>query len=75
MAIAFAHNAFNLRLVSAELTLYTLYNSSSLGGPITINFTFRDDILEILIFYRSTYPIEGIYINSIRDLLANLISF
>jgi len=75
MAIAFTYNAFYPRLVSARLTLYTLHNFSSLDGRITIDFAFRDDILEILIFRRSTRLIEGVYINPLKALSINLISY
>ena len=73
--MAFAYNAFYFRLVSAGLTLYTLYSFFSLNGRITIDFAFKDDILEILVFYYSIRSIEGIYINFIKALSANSISY
>lgn len=48
--IAFAHNVFHPRLVAAVLTLYTLHDFSSPGGRITIDYTFKDYLLEVPIF-------------------------
>jgi len=70
--MAFAHNAFHPRLVFAGLTPYTLHNFSSLDGRITIDFAFKDDILEILVFRRSTRSIEGVHVDPVRALSANL---
>lgn len=75
VAIAFAHNGFRLRLMSAGLTLFTLYSFSSLYGRIIIDFAFRDDILEIPVFRCSTRSIEGVHVNPIKALSANLISY
>ena len=75
VAIAFAHNAFHPRLVSAGLTPYTLHNFSSPDGRITIDFAFRDDILEIPIFRRSTRSIEGVHVDPLKALSANSISY
>lgn len=73
--MAFAHDAFHPRLVSAGLILYTLYSFSSLDGRITIDFAFRDDILEILVFRYSTRSIKGVHVDPIKALSANLISY
>ena len=75
VAIAFAHNAFHPRLVSAGLTPYTLHSSSSSDGRITIDFIFRDDILEISIFRRSTRSIEGVHVDLFKALSANSVSY
>ena len=75
VAIAFAHNAFHPRLVSAGLTPHTLHNFSSPDGRITIDFAFRDDILELLIFRRSTRSIEGVHVDPLKALSANSISY
>lgn len=72
VAIAFAHNAFHPRLVSAGLTLH---NFSSPDGRITIDFAFRDDILEIPIFRRSTRSLEGVRVDPVKALSANSISY
>ncbi|KAI4191879.1 MAG: hypothetical protein LQ350_008723, partial [Teloschistes chrysophthalmus] len=74
VAIAFAHNAFHPRLVSAGLNPYSLHNFSTPDGRITIDFTFRDDILEIPIFRCLERSIEGIHVHPFQALSANSIS-
>lgn len=73
--IAFAYNAFYLRLVSARLISYILHNFFSSDGRIIINFAFRDDIFKISIFRRSTRFIKDIYVNPLKALSVNLISY
>ncbi|KAL8776435.1 MAG: hypothetical protein Q9194_003154 [Teloschistes cf. exilis] len=75
VAIAFAHNAFHPRLMSAGLNPYSLHNFFTPDGPITIDFAFRDDILEIPIFRRATRSIEGIHVDPLRAQFANSISY
>lgn len=73
--IVFAHNAFHLRLVFAELTSYILHNFFSSDDRIIIDFAFRDDILDILIFCRSTRSMKSVHVDSFRALFANSISY
>lgn len=75
VAIVFAHNAFHPRLVSVELTPYTLHNFSSPDGRITIDFALRDDILKIPIFRRFTRSMEGVHVDPLKALFANSISY
>ena len=75
VAMAFAHNAFHPRLVPAGLTPYTLHKFSSPGGRITIDFAFRDNILEIPVFRRFTRSIESVNNDLIKALSANSISY
>lgn len=63
------------RLVSTGLTLYTLHNFSSPDGRITIDFAFRDDILKVPIFRRSTLSMEGVHDDPLKALPANSISY
>lgn len=74
VAIAFAHNAFHPRLVSTGLNPSRLHDFVSPDGRITIDFAFKDDILEIPIFRRSTRSIEGIHVDPRLALSANSIS-
>ena len=75
VAMAFAYQAFHPRLVSAGLTPHTLHSFSSPDGRITIDFAFRDDILEIPVFRRSTRSMEGVHVDSVKALSANSISY
>ena len=75
VAIAFAYNAFYPKLIFAGLTPYTLYSFSSLNGRIIIDFAFKDNILKILVFRYFIRFIKGIYINPIKALSANSISY
>ena len=75
VAIAFADDAFHPRLVNAGLSPRSLHNFSSPDGRITIDFTFKDDILEIPIFRCSQRSIQGLQVDPKRALSANSISF
>ena len=74
VTMAFTHDAFHPRLVAAGLTTYTLHSFSSPDGRITIDFGFRDDILEISVFRCSTRSIEGVHVDPVKALSANSIS-
>lgn len=75
VAIAFADNAFHPKLVTAGLNSRILHSFSCPDGRITIDFAFRDDILDIPIFRHTTRSIQGPRIDPLKALSANSISY
>ncbi len=73
--IVFAYNAFYFKLVFARLSLYILHNFFSLDSRIIIDFAFRNNILNIFIFCRSTQLIKNVHVDFLRTLFANSISY
>ena len=75
VAIAFAHNAFYPRLVAAGLSPHTLHSFFSPDGQITINFTSKDNVLDIPVFRRSKQSLKGVHVDLSKALSANSISY
>ena len=75
VSMTFAHHDFHPRLLSAGLTPYNLHNFSKPDGRIAIEFAFRDDILEIPVFRRSTRSIQVVHVDPVKALSANSISY
>ena len=74
-ALAFADNAFHPRLVSEGLTVHSLHSFSCPDGRITIDFSFKDEILDTPIFRRSIQTIDGVSVDPHKALSANSISY
>ncbi|MCJ1473138.1 hypothetical protein MMC13_001789 [Lambiella insularis] len=75
IAIAFADNAFHPKLVAAGLTPRTLHSFTPPEGRITIDFVFRNDILETPVFRRTMSSMKGVQVDPVRALSANSISY
>ena len=75
IAITFADNAFYPRLINAGLSPHSLYNFLSPDSRITIDFTFKNNILEIPIFSCFQQSIQGLRVDFKRAFSANFISF
>ena len=73
--IIFAYNAFYFRLVFVKLISYILHNFFNLYNRIIINFVFKNDILNILIFRRLIRLIKNVYVNFLKALFVNLTSY
>jgi len=75
VAIAFADNAFHPKLAAAGLTPYTLHSFSCPDGRITVDFAFRDGILDIPIFRRVTRSLQGVQVDPRKALSANSFAY
>jgi len=73
-ALAFADNAFHPDLVNAGLTPYNMHDFCSPSGRITIDFNFRDDILDVPVFRRSKQNLKDVNVDPIKALSASSIA-
>ena len=73
LALAFADNAFHPDLIAAGLCPEKLHGFKNPEGCITIEFKFRDDILDVPLFHRYQRSLEGITVHPIKALSAKAI--
>lgn len=74
-ALAFADDAFHPDLTNAGLTPYNMHSFRSPSGRITIDFNFRDDILDVPVFRRSKQNLGGVNVDPIKALSASSIAY
>ena len=74
LGLAFADNAFHASLMEQGLTPSKLHRFQSPEGRITIEFKFREDILEVPVFRAWHSLREGVEIHPTRALSASVIN-
>ncbi len=73
-ALAFADNAFHPRLTAAGLTPQAMHVLNSPDARITIEFSFREEILDVPIFRRSERRLEGMFVDPLRATSGDFLS-